>query len=65
MIRTVIRLRDDMVMVFDAEGEQLPEYQGHYEAVKRVILDDAPPATVFNHWFGHAVKADAVAKERW
>jgi len=65
MIRTVIRLRNDMVMVFDAEGEQLSEYQGHYKDVKRTILNNAPPATVFNHWFGHAMKADAVAKERW
>jgi len=65
MIRTVIRLRNDMVMVFDAEGEQLSEYQGHYEDVKRAILNDALPATVFNHWFGHAVKAEAVVKARW
>ena len=61
----LMSLRNDMVMVFNAEGEQLPGYQGHYEDVKRVILNDAPPATLFNHWFGHATKADAVAKERW
>ncbi len=65
MIRTVIRLRNDMVMVFDADGEQLSEYQGHDEDVKRAILNDAPPATLFNHWFGHAMKAEAVAKEGW
>ncbi len=53
MIKTVIRLRNDMVMVFDTDGEQVPEYQGKYEDVKERILRDASMGTVFNHWFGH------------
>jgi len=31
MIKTVIRCQNDMVMVFDKKGEQIPEYQGQYE----------------------------------
>jgi len=31
VIKTVIRFQDDMVMVFDKEGEQIPKYQGKYE----------------------------------
>ena len=53
MIKTVIRLKNNMVMVFDTEGEQVPEYQGKYEDVKGRILRDASTGTVFNHWFGH------------
>ena len=54
MIRAVIRLRNDMVMVFDSAGEQLPEYQGKYEDVRDGILRDASTGAVFNHWFGYS-----------
>ena len=30
MMKTVIRLGNDMVIVFDDAGEQMPEYQGQY-----------------------------------
>ena len=56
MIKTVIRLRNNMVMVFDAEGEQVPEYQGQFEDVKERILGDAPEGTLFKHWFGYTLK---------
>ena len=46
MIRTVIRLKNDMVMVFDEDGEQLPKYQGSYAEVRESILKDAPPDAV-------------------
>ncbi len=65
MIKTVIRLRNDMVMVFDVEGEQIPEYQGQYEDVKERILRDAPAGTEFNHWFGYALEARAVSGNNW
>lgn len=65
MIKAVIRLKDDMVMVFDAEGEQIPEYQGQYENVKGRIIMDAPAGAKFNHWFGYTVKPKAVVMENW
>jgi hypothetical protein len=65
MIKTVIRIKNDMVMVFDESGEQIPEYQGHYEDVKQSILADAPAGSVFNHWFGHSLQPDIVRGETW
>ena len=49
MTKTVIRLKDDMVMVFDNRGEQMMAYQGQYESVKEKILKDAPLEAVFLH----------------
>ncbi|MFC1901491.1 hypothetical protein ACFLX3_00980 [Chloroflexota bacterium] len=65
MIKTVIRLNNNMVMVFDTKGEQIPEYQGQYENVKEKILGAAPSGAVFNHWFGNALKPETIAGERW
>jgi hypothetical protein len=65
MIKTVIRMKNDMVMVFDEEGEQIPEYQGHYVDVKAKILADAPAGSVFNHWFGHSLQPDIVEDKVW
>jgi len=49
MIRTAIRLPNDTVMVFDEDGEQLPEYQGKYKDVRDSILEKAPADCVFAH----------------
>ena len=49
MIKTVIRCPDDLVMVFDEEGEQIPEYQGQYQKVKESILQAASLNVVFAH----------------
>jgi hypothetical protein len=65
MIKTVIRIKNDMVMVFDEDGEQIPEYQGYYEDVKEKILADAPAGSVFNHWFGHTPEPETVNGETW
>jgi hypothetical protein len=65
MIKTVIRLRNDMVMVFDDEGERSPEYQGQYEDVKEKILVDATARTVFNHWFDNSSEPEVVARLNW
>ena len=65
MIKTVVRLGDDMVMVFNAMGEQIPEYQGQYEDVKERILRDAPPATVLKHWFGYCLEPGTVPSQIW
>jgi len=65
VIKSVIRLKNNMVLVFDAEGEQIPEYQGQYQDVKGSILRDAPPGTVFTHWFNRAEKPEVVSRESW
>ncbi len=65
MIKTIVRLKNDMVMVFDAEGEQIPEYQGQYEEVKMSILKDAPPNAIFIHWFGSEVEPETVCRGGW
>lgn len=65
MIKTIIRLKSDMVMVFDEEGEQVPEYQGQYEAVRERILRSAPPDTVFTYWFDCKAEPEAVSREGW
>lgn len=65
MIKTVIRIKNDLVMVFDEDGEQIPEYQGHYNDVKEIILANAPTGSVFNHWFGHSQEPVRVTGETW
>jgi hypothetical protein len=65
MIKTVIRLRNDAVMVFDEAGEQIPEYQGQYHQVRESILYHAPAGTVFNHWFGYSPKPVAMPPQSW
>ena len=65
MIKTVIRLGNDMVIVLDAKGEQITEYQGRYENVRGKILSDAPADTVFDHWFGYSPEPEAVTSEEW
>ncbi len=65
MIKTVIRLGNNTVMVFNTEGEQVPQYQGQYEDVKDRVLRDAPPGVEFSHWFGYTLKSRAVPVEKW
>jgi hypothetical protein len=65
MIKTVIRFQNNMVMVFDEEGEQIPEYQGQYEEVKESILKDAPKDTVFAHGFSDAGELLRIPREEW
>ena len=65
VIEMIIRLRNDAVMVFDANGEQIPEYQGKYEDVRGKILRDAPPDAVFTRWFSKADRPQIVSKENW
>ena len=65
MIETIIRLKNDVVMVFDDEGEQVPKYQGQYEDVKGSILRDAPLEAVFARWFNYETEPETVCRERW
>ena len=52
-------------MVFDAIGEQVPEYQGQYEDVIEKILKDAPPDAVFSQWSNAAGRPMIVSREDW
>lgn len=50
MIKTVCLTHTGMLMVFDEQGEQLPEYQGPLGELPTLlhhILDDCGPDTVF------------------
>jgi hypothetical protein len=63
MIKTVIRIKNDMVLVFDEKGDELPEYQGYYNDVRDRILADTRADAVFNHWFGHNLRPDKMSLE--
>ena len=65
MIKIAIRFPDNMVGVFDTEGEQIPKYLGQYEDVKDGILRDAPPDAVFAYWFNHDTKPETLPREEW
>ena len=49
MISEVIRFSNDMVLVFDEKGEQMPRFQGRYKAVRAKILARAPKEAMFYH----------------
>ena len=65
MIKTVARCPNDMVMVFDEGGEQIPEYQGQYEGVKEGILRDTSLDTVFGYLSDYEPELREVPKEEW
>ena len=65
MIKTVIRCSNNMVMVFDKTGEQLPEYQGQYREVKEKIARDAPPSAVFGYFSDRGTELQIVSREEW
>ncbi len=65
IIKTAIRFQNNMVMVFDEEGEQIPEYQGQYEDVKGIILRDAPPDAIFAHGYSDTGDLIKVSREEW
>jgi len=65
MIKTAIRFKSNMVMVFDRRGEQIPRYQGRYEKVKKNILGDALPDTIFALGFTDAGELREVPREEW
>jgi len=64
MIKSVIRADNGMVLVFDEQGEQIPEYQGQYEEVKPRILKDAPPKVIF-YAFDNDTELKTVPRNEW
>ena len=65
MIKTVIRCQNDMVLVFDGEGKQIPAYQGQYPEVRENILASAPPDAAFAHGFNSSGELRRIAQEEW
>ena len=65
VIKSVIKSQSGLVLVFDAKGEQIPEYQGQYEQVKLRIVKDAPPSAVFSYAFDYGVGLKTVPREEW
>jgi hypothetical protein len=65
MIKSVIRCPNDMVLVFDDDEEQVPEYQGWYQQVMDAILRDAPPSTIFGYWFNYESDVATLPREEW
>ena len=65
MIKSVIKCPNNMVMVFDEDEEQIPEYQGRYEEVKERILKDAPPEVIFGQWIDYETDIRTVPREEW
>jgi hypothetical protein len=64
-IKNVIKSQSDMVIVFNARGEQIPGYQGQYQDVRDSILRDASPETVFFHWPDYSEEPIIVSREDW
>ena len=52
-------------MVFDENGEQLPEYQGNYIKIKSLILKDAEPDATFSHIKDTGPGFVVIPKEDW
>ena len=65
MIKTVIKAANNMVIAFDEKGNQMTEYQGPYEDVKRKIMTDFGSEAAFIHWFGISSKPDIVSRTNW
>ena len=65
MIKSVIRCPNNMVIVFDEDDEQVPEYQGRYEEVREHVLRDAPPDALFGLWFDYETDIRTVLREEW
>ncbi len=65
MIKSAIKTSNNMVIVFDENGEQIPEYQGQYEEVKERVLKDAPPEAIFGRWLDYETDIQTVSREEW
>ena len=65
VIKSIIKAQNDMVLVFDDKGEQIPGYQGQYKEVKAPILKDAPPSAVFSYALDGETELNTVPREEW
>ena len=65
MIKTAIKFQNNMVVVFDRRGRQIPKYQAQYKDIKESILTDAPPDTVFCHGLWDDFELKVVPRDEW
>ena len=65
MIRTVIRFQDNVVVVFDGKGRQVPKYQGQYEKVRESVLRDASPDAIFSQWDNYETEFRVISRCEW
>ena len=65
MIESAIRCPNNMIIVFDDKGEQIPKYQGQYHEVKESILKDAPPDALFGYFLNYEAELKVVPREEW
>lgn len=64
MIKEAVLFDNEMVIVFDENGQQIPEYQGRHSQVVTKIIQDSTDKTIFKFatWGQFAIE---VSKERW
>ena len=64
MINCVVRFSNNIVLVFNEKGEQMPKYQGKYEKVRAKILAHAPESAQFFRgvW---KLSNNAIPREQW
>lgn len=65
MIKAAIKCQNNIVMVFDKEGEQIPRYQGLYDEVKEKILEEAPLSAVFCYLPDYKTELEVIPREEW
>lgn len=65
MIKSVVRCPNDMVLVFDENDEQLPQFQGPYPEVRERILRQASAETIFGNWSDLSQDVTPVSREDW
>ena len=65
MISSVVKCPSNMVMVFDENGEQIPQYQGMYPDVRERLLREAPPEAVFGYWLDYETDVSTVSRRVW
>lgn len=65
MIKTAMKFSNNMVVVFNRKGRQIPEYQGRYQGIRDSVLKDAPPDAVFGHFLDHEAVLKVVKREEW
>lgn len=65
MIASIVKCPNNMVMVFNEKGEQIPEHQGDYLEVKERILKEAPLSAAFSYLSDYKPEFQAVPRDEW
>lgn len=64
-IAEVIVWQNDMVMVFDDKGNQMPDYQGPYKQVQRKIRNVYNGLLTFGNWHTKKLSNDPRDVDDW